>query len=238
MPWRGVKNRAPHYMLQRNMEQRMAFTKAGSPSAAVRMNGNGHVASGSGFLALTIGSIGGRGLIGVRARDVRARVPGAPGEPVTELRFDRVDVSPDLFALLFRRTSFGFALQAYGSSAKGRAALSSDPKLPGLSSLRLDAPDLDVKSLPLKELAGVEGSGRASLKVDVISLQPADAATGALSLTGRQLGVAGGNLRGFPLPRTLLGDVDAQVTIDKGLARIDRASGGAADDSETIPGHI
>ena len=187
---------------------------------------------------LTIGSIGGRGLIGVRARDVRARVPGAPGEPVTELRFDRVDVSPDLFALLFRRTSFGFALQAYGSSAKGHAALSSDPKLPGLSSLRLDAPDLDVKSLPLKELAGAEGSGRASLKVDVTSLQPADAATGALSLTGRQLGVAGGNLRGFPLPRTLLGDVDAQVTIDKGLARIDRAQARGGDLEADADGNV
>ena len=90
---------------------------------------------------LSIGSIGGRGLFGVRARDVRLRLSGAPGDPVTELRFDRVDVSPDLFALLLRRTSFGFALQAYGGSAKGHASLSSDPKLPGLSSLRLDAPD-------------------------------------------------------------------------------------------------
>src|SRR6266852_3489364 len=168
---------------------------------------------------LSIGSIGGRGLFGVRARDVRLRLSGAPGDPVTELRFDRVDVSPDLFALLLRRTSFGFALQAYGGSAKGHASLSSDPKLPGLSSLRLDAPDLDVRALPLKDLAGVEGSGRASLKIDVSSLQPVDAAAGTLSLTGRQLGVAGGNVAGFPLPRTSLGDVDAAVTIDKGQAR-------------------
>jgi type II secretion system protein N len=172
---------------------------------------------------LSIGSIGGRGLFGVRARDVRLRVSSAAGDPVTELRFDRVDVSPDLFALLLRRTSFGFALQAYGGSAKGHAALSSDPTLPGLSSLRLDAPDLDLRALPLKDLAGVEGSGRASLKIDVSSLQPADAAAGTLSLTGRQLGVLGGNVAGFPLPRTSLGDVDASVTIDKGQARLDRA---------------
>jgi len=178
---------------------------------------------------LTIGSIGGRGLFGVRARDVRLRLAGAPGEPMPDLRFDRVDVSPDLFALLFGRTSFGFALQAYGDTAKGHAALSSDPKLPGLRSLQLDAPDLDVRALPLKDLAGVDGAGRASLKIDVSSLQPTDAATGTLSLTGRQLGVTGGNVRGFPLPRTSLGDVDASVIIDKGVARLDKAQARGGD---------
>jgi type II secretion system protein N len=179
-------------------------------------------------LELTIGSIGGRGLFGVRARDVRARIPGA-GETPIELRFDRVDASPDLFALLFRRTSFGFALQGYGSSAKGHAAISDDPKLPGLSSLRLEAQDLDLKSLPLMDLAGLEGSGRASLKLDVSSLQPAEAANGMLSLTGRQLGVTSGNVRGFPLPRTSLGDVDASVSIDKGVAKIDKAQARGGD---------
>ena len=79
---------------------------------------------------LTIGSIGGRGLFGVRARDVRVRTAAAPGEPIVELRFDRVDVSPDLFALLLRRTSFGFALQAYGNTARGHASLSNDRSCP------------------------------------------------------------------------------------------------------------
>jgi type II secretion system protein N len=146
-----------------------------------------------------------------------------------DLRFDWVDVRPDLFALLLRRTSFGFALQAYGGAAKGHAALSSDPKLPGLQSLRLDAPDLDARALPLKELAGIDGIGRVSLKVDVSSLQPTDAASGTLSVTGKQLGVTAGNVSGFPLPRTSLGDVDASVTIDKGLARLDKAQARGGD---------
>jgi len=187
---------------------------------------------------LTIGSIGGRGLFGVRARDVRLRLAGAPGEPVAELRFDRVDVSPDLFAILLRRTSFGFALQAYGSNARGHAALSNDPKLPGLASLRLDAPDLDLHGLPLKDLTGVEGAGRASLKMDVSSLQPPEASNGTLSLTGRQLGVTGGNVRGFPVPRTSLGDVDISITIDKGIAKVDRAQARGGDLDADVDGTI
>jgi len=178
---------------------------------------------------LTIGSIGGRGLLGVRARDVRVKPAPAPGEPIVELRFDRVDVSPDLFAMLLGRTGFGFAVQAYGNAARGHASLSSDPKLPGLQSLRLEAPDLDVHALPLKDLAGVDGNGRASLKIDVSSLQPGDAAAGTLSLVGRQLGATGGDVRGFPLPRTSLGDVEVGVTIDKGLARVDKAQARGGD---------
>ncbi|MFL5311796.1 MAG: type II secretion system protein GspN [Myxococcales bacterium] len=189
-------------------------------------------------LDLTIGSIGGRGLFGVRARDVRLKAATAPGEPIVELRFDRVDVSPDLFATLLRRTSFGFALQGYGNSAQGHASLSSDPKLPGLQSLRLDAPDLDLRALPLKDLAGVDGSGRASLKIDVSSLQPADASTGTLSLTGRQLGVTSGNVRGFPVPRTSLGDVDVSVTVDKGVARVDRAQARGGDLDAEVDGTV
>lgn len=187
---------------------------------------------------LTIGSIGGRGLFGVRARDVRLRPAPGPGEPPIELRFDRVDVSPDLFALLLRRTSFGFALQAYGGTARGHASLSNDPKLPGLSALRIDAPDLDVHALPLKDLVGVEGAGRASLKVDVSSLQPPEAANGTLSLSGRQLGVTAGNVRGFPVPRTSLGDVDAAVTIDKGVARVDKAQARGGDLDGEVDGTV
>jgi len=86
---------------------------------------------------LSIGSIGGYGLFGVRARDVRLRPASSGGEPAPELRFARVDVSPDLFALLLRRTSFAFRLEGYGGTARGHAALSNDPKFPGIQSLEL-----------------------------------------------------------------------------------------------------
>src|SRR5436305_4506414 len=58
---------------------------------------------------LTIGSLGPAGLGGVRARDVKVRFTAVPGaDALPELHFDRLDVSPDFFALLLRRTSFGF----------------------------------------------------------------------------------------------------------------------------------
>lgn len=180
---------------------------------------------------LTIGSIGGHGFFGVRARNVRVRLPSSSGEPASELRFDRVDVSPDLFALLLRRTSFAFRLEGYGGSASGHAALSNDPRAPGLQSLRLSSTDLDLRASPLKDLTGIDASGRATLQVDVSSMQPPEGAAGSLSLNGRQLAVAGGTVKGFTLPRAALGDLDVAVTIDKGVARLDRtqARGGDLD---------
>ena len=172
---------------------------------------------------LSIGSIGGHGFFGVRARDVRLRPASSGNEPAPELRFERVDVSPDLFAVLLRRTSFSFRLEAYGGSARGHAAFSKDPKVPGLESLRLASTDLDLHALPLKELTGIDANGRASLQVDVSSLQPPETAAGSLSLTGRQMTVTGGTVSGFALPRAALGDVDVGVTLDRGLARVDRA---------------
>src|SRR5437868_7270700 len=55
---------------------------------------------------LSIGSLGPAGLAGIRARDVKLRFSDAAGP---EIRLDRADISPDLFALLLQRTSFGFS---------------------------------------------------------------------------------------------------------------------------------
>jgi type II secretion system protein N len=178
---------------------------------------------------LTIGSIGAHGFFGVRARDVRLRPAMSGAEPGPEIRLDRVDVNPDLFAFVLRRTSFGFRLQAYGATARGHASMSNDPKLPGLESLRLDSPDIDLHALPLKDLTGVDANGRATLQVDLSSLQPADTAGGTVSLSGRQVAVNGGAVSGCPVPRTALGDVNGAITIDKGIARIDRAQARGGD---------
>src|SRR5438128_1049917 len=95
---------------------------------------------------LAIGSMGPAGLGGLRARDVKLRFAPAPGGDVMpELKFERLDISPDLFALLLRRTSFGFSAEGYGGTARGHVALSNDPKQPGLSALRIDARDVDLQ---------------------------------------------------------------------------------------------
>src|SRR5207245_639969 len=48
----------------------------------------------------------------------------------------------------------------------------------------------------------------------------------------------GGNVRGFPMPRTSLGDVDVSVTIDKGLARVDKAQARGGDLDAEADGNV
>jgi type II secretion system protein N len=187
---------------------------------------------------LTIGSLGPSGLAGLRAREVKLRLPAAPGETIPELRLDRADLSPDLLALILRRTSFGFAFEGYGGTARGHAALSNDPRQPGLTSLRLDAHDVDLHALPLKELAGVEASGKLQLKIDLPSLLPAEAANGSLSLTLDGGGVTGGTVQGFPVPRTSLGKVEGGANIEKGLARVDKTTARGGDIEAEVDGNV
>jgi type II secretion system protein N len=195
-------------------------------------------AQGSGA-EVTIGSLGPAGLGGVRARDVKVRLAPAPGvEAIPELHFDRLEVSPDFFALLLRRTSFGFALAGYGGTAMGHVALSNDPQQPGLSALRIDARDIDLATLPLKDLGGVEASGKLQLKADLSSLIPAATAGGAVTLALDGGAVTGGNVQGFPVPRTSLGHVDGSVAVEKGIARLEKTSARGGDIDADVDGNI
>ncbi len=188
---------------------------------------------------LTIGSMGPAGLGGVRARNVKLRIIPAPGaEPGPELHLDRMDLSPDLFALLLRRTSFGFALQGYGGTAKGHLAMSNDPKQPGVKALRIDARDIDLATLPLKEMAGVEASGKLQLKADLASLVPAETASGAVALALEGAGVKGGTVQGFPVPKTSLGRVDGSLLVEKGVARFEHTSARGGDIDADVDGNM
>jgi type II secretion system protein N len=188
---------------------------------------------------LTIGSAGVGGLAAVRARDVRVRiVPAAGAEPWPELRFDRAVLSPDILALILRRTSFGFSLSGYGGTARGHLSLSNDPRQPGVSSFRIDANDLDLAALPLREMAGVNVSGKLRLKADLPALLPVETARGALALTLDGAEVVGGNAMGFALPRTTLGRVDGSVAVEKGIARVDKTQARGGDIEADVDGNI
>jgi type II secretion system protein N len=188
---------------------------------------------------LTIGSLGPAGLGGVRARDVKVRFTPMPGaDALPELHFDRLDLSPDLLALILRRTSFGFAAIGYGGSARGHVALSNDPRQPGLSSLRLDARDIDLHELPLKEMAGVEATGKLRLQADLSSMIPVETAGGSVSVGGDALGVSGGTLQGFPVPKTALGHVDGSVTVEKGVARVEKTTARGGDFDADVDGTV
>ena len=188
---------------------------------------------------LSIGTLGPAGLWGVRAREVKLRLAPAPGgEALPELHFERMDLSPDFFALILQRTSFGFSLRGYGGSARGHLKMSSDPKQPGLSSLRLDARDIDLNELPLREVFGVLAAGKLQLKADLSSLVPAETSSGSLTLVVDEAGLNGGTLQGFSLPRTSLGRVDGNVVVEKGVARFERASARGGDIDADVDGSV
>jgi type II secretion system protein N len=188
---------------------------------------------------ITIGSAGAGGLAAVRARDVRVRIaPVAGGDAWPELRFDRAVVSPDLIALILRRTSFGFSVEGYGGTARGHVALSNDPRQPGISSFRIDASDLDLSALPLRDLAGVLAAGKLRLKADLPALLPVETARGSITLALDGAAITGGSVAGFSLPRTALGRLDGAVAVEKGIARIDRTQARGGDVEADVDGNI
>lgn len=194
-------------------------------------------------LELSIGTLGSSGLLGVKALDVKARPAQQGNGPALELAADRVALSPEVLGLLLRRVGFTFDVDAYGGTAKGRARLSSDPKLPGLAALVLDAHDVDLRSLPLGPLANLEAIGRLALKANLPELQPVEAANGSASLSLKGGALLKGQLAlgpgmNFPLPKLVLGEVEGSVTIDKGLAKIEKLTARGGDLEADIDGTI
>ncbi|HTO95410.1 MAG TPA: type II secretion system protein GspN [Myxococcales bacterium] len=187
---------------------------------------------------LTIGSAGAGGFASLKARDVRVRVVPASGEPWPELRFDRASFRPDLLALILRRSSFSFSVAGYGGAARGHVSLSSDPRLPGVSSFRIDADDLDLSTLPLREMMGLAAGGKLRLNADFPALQPAEAAHGSLGLQLEGAAITGGAVLGFIVPRTSIGRVEGSVTMDKGVARVEKASARGGDIEADVDGSV
>jgi type II secretion system protein N len=189
---------------------------------------------------LTIGRVGSSGLFGLRARDVKLRVPDASG--VVEYSFARVDVKPDLLPLLLRRVGFGFSMEAYGGTARGHGTLSNDPQLPGLATLQLEAQNIDVHALPIST-QDAELAGKANLKLDLPTLQPVEAASGSVSVKvqGAAIVRALARLEGgmtMTLPTVSLGEIDCSLTIDKGLAKVERISAKGGDVEAEVDGTL
>ena len=194
-------------------------------------------------LELSIGSLDSTGVFGVRALDLKAHGATASIGSGPELVLDRVDVSPDVLGLVLRKIGFGFDVDAYGGNARGHLRLSRDPKAPGLSGLVLDASELDLKSLPLQQLANAEAIGKLGLKTDLTSLQAPEEANGTVALTLKSAAVLKGTLAlgpgmSFPLPKVVLGDVDGSVSIAKGLAKIEKLSARNGDIEADVDGTI
>jgi type II secretion system protein N len=185
---------------------------------------------------ITLGKLGPSGFFGLRAHDVRVKLPPPPGgEAPPELKLDRVDLSPDLLPLLLRKTSFSFAAAGYGGTVSGHAALS---KAQTLASLRITASDLDLHALPLKDLAGIDLAGKLQLKVDLPALEPIDVANGAISFSVKGAALTTGNVQGFTLPRTGLGDLDGAVLVEKGTAKVEKCAARGGDVDADVDGNV
>ena len=175
---------------------------------------------------LTIERMRPSGLGGVAAFGVKLRMPLAPGaDPLPELTLDRVDARPEYLLLLLRRLAFTFSAEGYGGKGSGRAALAKDVRQGLLEALAFTGADLDLQRLPIRELSGLEVAGRANFKVDLHKLSPLDLATGTVSATIKGAFVEGKltSVSMMPtLPKTALGEVELQGTLDKGAAKIDK----------------
>lgn len=163
---------------------------------------------------MTIGKLGHTGLFGLRAIDLKVR------DPNNSFELDRVDVKPEIFALLLRRPAFSFSFDGYGGSGHGHASLAKDTGQ--LSALTLDAKEVDLHAVLHNLIVGIDVAGRATLKIDLPSLTP-DAATGQVSLSVKDAAISGGTVMGFPIPKTALGALEATAQVDKNVVKVDKA---------------
>src|SRR5207302_2834924 len=123
--------------------------------------------------------------------------------------------------------------EGYGGRTSGHARLAKDQRQGLIDELQLNAVDIDLKQLPMKELTSLDLNGRLTLKADLSRMSPLDQASGQVTATIKGGVVNGGQVRGFTMPKLNLGEIDAQATLDKGLAKVDKtaARGGDLDAS-------
>ena len=193
---------------------------------------------------LSIDKLGPTGLLGVRAHGLSVKQStDLPGQAPLELKLDRLDLKPELLGLFLRRIAVGYEVESFGGEARGVARISSDPKLPGLSALVLDASEIDLKALPPSLVRDFELIGRLGLKTDLTSLQQLEAASGTVSIALKGAAVLKGTLKlgegmSFPLPKVVLGEVTGSITIDKGTAKFDKFTVRGGDLEADIDGTI
>jgi type II secretion system protein N len=67
---------------------------------------------------------------------------------------------------------------------------------------------------------------------------PVETATGSLTLTLDGGGIAGGAVMGMPVPKTSLGKLEGSVSVEKGVARVEKTSARGGDLDADVDGNV
>ena len=188
---------------------------------------------------LSIERLRSAGLTGVSAQGVRLKLPGTPGgEPGPEIKLDKLVAKVDVLGLIVRRVGVSYSFEGYGGAGSGHAALAKDARQGILDSLTLNATDLDVQALPLKESSGLEAAGKIAIKADLPKLSPPDQASGTVLVTLRNAVITSGKLMGATLPKLNVNELDLNATIDKGVAKVEKTNARGGDVEASAEGTV
>lgn len=185
-----------------------------------------------------IGSLG-PGFLAIRAKNVEISKKADADPPPSPLKIDSISAGPTVLP-----PGASVTAKLFGGSIRVRVS--------GLSTLRLaiDIDDLDLASPDLKAFSGIDFAGTIEAHVDLsLPRSPAgqgpqepDAslANGTISLSAKQLAINGGSMSmvipqfgpeptPLDLPKIMFGDITGKLTVEKGLATIERLEGKSAD---------
>jgi type II secretion system protein N len=155
-------------------------------------------------------------LSGVAAEEVKIRTQKEGQQPL-ELRFDEVRVRLRLLPLLLLRTSFDAQL----TLGEGEAEATITPLRDGELSAALELDEVNLASPPIvPTLVGlaIGGTVTGSLSADLRKDPKATGGRGKISITGASLGP--GTIQGFTLPGIELGNLELELAIEQGRAKV------------------
>ena len=171
-------------------------------------------------LALQVQNLRPWWVLGLKADDVKITRPATRGGDPLEVKLPSLAARLEPISSLFGGPAFAFAADMDGGEVTGTFQQRDGGKEMHVA---LDLDDVEVGKIPgLWDHLGMGMKGTASGEVDV-TMPPGkpDALNGKATVALKGAKFGGGMLRGFTVPSMDLGDVNLDLTIDKGKVRFD-----------------
>ncbi|NNE19843.1 MAG: type II secretion system protein GspN [Myxococcales bacterium] len=168
------------------------------------------------------------GLAGLTFEGLRWVVPSEEeGSPPLDLIFDELTVSTSLFSLMSKTKSYSFDAELAGGDADGDVTIGENDL-----DVDIEIDEVDLGALPaLRQFTKVPLGG--TLSGEIVLVMPSEIAesTGNIAVTIEALSIGDGKSKleipdwgGLTLDRAEAGNLDLTVTIEEGLAKIERAT--------------